>query len=435
MTNTVKEQTASFFIKIKQQSNHAHMRKTLIITFLLLILHFGSRSQNFEVTVDTVNININGRIGPSVMYNNKYFCFYNTANPYSSQSFKHFYILSSNGTIESKIEVPDEMNATYYDIHIRHDSIITKTYMDQGTFWLDPVNLKWIKIKEVNDLIFEDENLYVTFLDFGEWGYTSWFKDKKTGVEYESALYSPTINKINDIYYVSTGRGVFEISDLSKMKKCSPYYYYSVVEKKDHVEGSESTMGTKALFLDTANEGKSNLYIATSFVSNNRLYLLCSENNEIFISSVENGKIVPLQMIGRNLVIYDYYYSYRCQMLKDNRQVLKFKDKYNDNLYGFLEIIGDKIKIHYLNNIYTEKQLGTQEAVKAFNSIFELIYTNNGDIHLAQIDSIEPVLGGMDVTPHHKMSIGRDYYPNKDNVELETPRAYKKIEDSTITLL
>lgn len=411
------------------------MSKANIITILLLALHFGSQGQNFEVTVDTVNININGRIGPSVMFNNKYLCFYETENPYSSQSFMHFYILSSNGTIENKIEVPDEMNTTYYDLHIRHDSIITKTYMNQGTFWLDPVNLKWIKIKDVDDLIFEDENLYATSLDFGEWGYTTWFKDKKTGIEYEAAFYRPRINKISDVYYVSTGRGAFEINDLSKMKKCSPDYYYSLVEKKDEVDGSESTMGANALFIDSTNDGESNLYIATSFVSNNQLYLLCSENNDLFISSIKNGKIVPIQMIAHNLMVYDYYYSYRCQMLKDNRQVLKFKDKNNDNLYGFIEIKGDKIKIHYLTNTYTEKQLGTEEAVTAFNSIFELIYSNNGNVFLNKIDSIEPALGGLDVTPHHKMSIGRDCYPNKDNVELETPRTYKKLEDSAITLL
>jgi len=411
------------------------MRKIGIIATLLLVLHFVSQSQSFEVTVDTVNININGNIGPSVIFKNKYFCFFNTANPYSSQSFKHFYIISSDGTQENKIDVPDEMNATYYDLHIRHDSIITKTYMNQGTFWLDPINLKWIKIKNVDDLIYDDENLYVTFLDFGEWGCTTWFRDKKTGIEYESAFYSPTINKINDLYYVSTGRGVYEISDLSKMKKCSPDYYYPVVEKKDEVDGSESTMGAKALFLDAKNDKESNLFIATSFVSNNRLFHFCVQNDDLFISSIENDKMVPIQKIGSDLVIYDFYYSYRCQMLKDNRQVLKFKGKNNTGLFGFIEIIGDKIKIHYFNNRYSERPLGSENAHNAFSSLFELININNGNLHLNQIDSIELVLGGMDVTPHHKISIGRDYYPNKDNVVLETPRAYKKIEDSTITLL
>lgn len=392
------------------------------------------KSKSLEIIYDTLTINIKGRMGPAIKYENKYYCFFETSNPYSSRSFKYFYIISPDGTTQSKIKVPDELNRAYYDLHIRNDSIITKEYWDNRTFYLDTIKLEWIEIKEVDDLVFEDEKFYVTYLNFGEWGSTVWFKDKNTNKEYELASSAPIINKIDNLYILTNGRSIFEIKDPTKMQLCDTNNYYNVVEKDKSRYGSRFTNGTRLIFGDTTSWFDSDFYIASSFVFNDSLFHLCVDSNITYLAIIDSGKIKQLKTIGNDINIYRHHYSYRGNSFKNKKQLLKFKSK-NRKQNGFIEIFDNKVKIIHINNIDSAKYLGTEKADKTFRYLSDYHIENIGNLFLQQIDSIVPSLGGYNVTPHHKMSIGTDYYPNKNNFELETPRVYKIIEDSTLTLL
>jgi hypothetical protein len=405
---------------------------TVIIFFSVFIL--SAQSQSFEISVDTININIRGRLNSSIKYRDKYYCFFETSNaPYSSKSSKHFYILSNAGRIMQEVNVPEEMNDTYYDLHVRNDSIITKTYSDHQSFFLDTAKREWVKIKEVDDLVFEDDKFYITYLDFGEWGGTVWFRDKKTGLEYEVKSSEPTINKLNNIYYLTTGKRLLVIDDPLKMKMCDRGYYYRIVEKRkgnEFFEGSQSVAGTKTLFQDTTSDWSSHFYIATSFISDNQIFHICVDSSITYIATLVNGKINPVQTIG-NVSVYDNYYSYRCKSVND--QVLKFDTKC-DNLFGYIEINGNKIRINYFKNESSEKFLGTVNAEHDFNALFDFIYKQMGSLSLNKVDSVEQLMNSTDLTQSHKISIGTHYYPNKNLYKLETPRIYKKIEDSTFTV-
>ncbi len=411
------------------------MKYIFTITILLYIFNLSGQTQSFEISVDTVNVNIRGRLSSAIKFRDRYYCFFETSNnPYSSKSSKHFYILSNAGKIEQKVIVPDEMNDTYYDLHIRNDSIITKTYSDHKSFFLDTNNLEWVKIKDVDDLVFEDDKFYITYLDFGEWGGTVWFRDKETGLEYEVKSTEPTINKLNNIYYLTTGKRVLAIENPLKMKMCDQDYNYRIVEKKkgkEFCEGSQSVAGTKTLFQDTTFDWSSHFYIATSFVLDNQIFHLCGDSNITYIATIVNGKINPIQTIGNNISVYDNYYAYRCKSVND--QVLKINTK-SDNMFGFIEINGNKIRINYFKNESSEKFLGSENAERDFNALFDFICLHIGNFSLNQVDSIEQVMNATDLTQSHKISIGTHYYPNKNLFKLETPRIYKKIEDSTFTV-
>lgn len=392
------------------------------------------KASEIEIENDTLIIDIKGRMGQIIKYNEKYYCYFHRNNPYSSKSFKDFYILTSDGRIENKIEVPEKLDKAYFDLHVRNNRILTKEYWNHNTFYLDTKKLKWIETEEVDDLIFEDENYYITFLDFGEWGSTTWFKDKKTKKEYEFSSGPPTINKINKNYFLTNGREVFEINPL-EMMPCDSSYYYNTVESSDnHFNGSEYINGGKFLFKDTLNPFESDFYIATSFVFNDSLFHICVDRNNTFLAKIEDEKIIQIKNLAKDIYIYKHHYAYRGNQFERKNQLLKFQSK-NQEREGFIEIIDNKIRIIDVNNLDSLKILGEDKSDSTFQFLTDYQAENIDNILLQQIDSIIPKLGGYNVTPLHKISIGTNSYPNKNNFELETPRVYKIIEDSTITLL
>jgi hypothetical protein len=240
------------------------MKSRIIISVITLLYvttlySYGQNTTNsngnLTINVDTININIKGRIGASVKYDGKYYCFFGTKSPYGG-STKRLYILSENGNVEQIVDMPKIISERYYsDLFVKNDSIIVKDYYDKSSFYFDTKKSEWITINDVDDLVYEDDKFYVTYLDFGEWGGTMWFKDKKTNKEYEVASSVPIINKLNDIYYVTHGRNVIAIENPLSLKSCEPDYSYNIVANniKNRTEfygGSRSVAGTQIIFYD-----------------------------------------------------------------------------------------------------------------------------------------------------------------------------------------
>ncbi len=336
--------------------------KNIIIIIIIFGLSYIANSQPFTITKDTININIKELIKPAtgavithaVRHNNKYYCYFEE-RILNGRDLKYFFIISENGEVEHKIQIPrDISNTTYYDLFIRNDSIFTKTYMDHNTYYLDKIKLEWIKINEVDDMIYEDDNFYVTHLDFGEWGSTTWFKDKKTGKEYELKSSGKIVNKLDSVYYISSWLSILSIDDPRLLKQCRSNYYYGIVEKEHYtklIRGTNSLLGVKALFKDSIysfwDDRSPKVTIATSFVSNNKLFHLCVDSVNTYIAKLEAGNLIPMQIIAENFSISDWHYSHRCKIQNDNSQLLKFQTK-KEKRWGFIEINGGNIRIRFL---------------------------------------------------------------------------------------
>ena len=397
---------------------------------------FGKREDSgIQIQHDTLTVNIKGRIGQIIKFRNKYYCFVERDNPYSSNSFRDFYILSSNGTVDYKTQISENINTgDYNDLFVKNDSILLKDYYDHITFNFDTINYEWKEINEVEDLIYEDEDYSVYYLDFGEWGNTVWFKNKKTKKEYELASSFPKIHKINNVYYLTNSRSILKIENPTRLKLCDTSYYYEAVEKLKWSQGSSSMVGTKTLFQDTSSWYNSKFYIATSFIIHDSLFCIYTDGNSTYLGYIDSSKIQSIKNIGMNLNIYRRHNSYRGDQNKYKNQLLKFQS-YDRRKEKLIEIDKNVIRIIDIKNTDTVKLLGEIRADKTFKFLTEYHIKNIDNLFLSQIDSIVPNYGGYNVTPEHKISIGTDLYPNKHKFELETPRAYKIIEDSTITLL
>ena len=74
--------------------------------------------------------------------------------------------------------------------------------------------------------------------------------------------------------------------------------------------------------------------------------------------------------------------------------------------------------------------LGTENSKQLFKDIFDFYIANIDSLALGDVDSIETNLNAYDITPKH-------YIANnlKRDINLETPRIYRKVEDSSMVLL
>lgn len=317
---------------------------------------YSSKNGDFFVNVDSLIIDLKPYVNPdkvslthAVKFGDKYYCYFTDKKDSYN---KYFFSISNKGSIEKKIKLPRDLTDCFYlDLFVLHDTIFSKPYMNDKSYYLNLQTLKWIETPEPDDLIYEDERFYVTFLDFGEWGSSTWFKDKSSGKEYEIASSAEIINRIDSIYYISSGVRVLKIDNPLKLKQCDKEYYYRNIKKKEFSKGTNSLLGTDAIYKDTTYSQwdfkEPKLYIATSFIADNKLFYLCTDNVKTFIAKLENKKMIPILNFEKKYSIFDWHYSYRCKIQKDGFQLLKFDAKTN-NTYGFIEIENNKIDIRYL---------------------------------------------------------------------------------------
>ena len=398
----------------------------LIISILISCNDVEKKDDSgINIQYDTLTVDIKGSIGQIIEFNDKYYCFVERDNPYSSKSFRDFYVLSLDGTIEFKTEISEEMNTGYYnDLFIRNDSILLKDYYDHLTFYFDTETHKWKEIKEVDDLIYEDKNYIVYYLNFGEWGNTIWFKNKTTQKEYELASSFPKIHEIDSVYYLTNGRNVLEIKNPKNLKSCDTNYYYEKVEKLKWSEGSNSLEGVETLFRDTSSWYDSKFYIATSFVNHDSLFCLCVDSSSAYIGYVDSLKMQPIKTIGTDLYIFKRRNSYRGNQNLYKNQLLQFAS-HDGKRTGLIKINKNIIQVIDVINLDAAKIVGEDKADKTFQYLTNFHLKNFDKLSLLQLDSIVPDFGGSDVTPKHELLFGGS----------PCLRVYKIIEDTTITLL
>jgi len=334
-------------------------RMKLTLTVITLFQFCSVFGQTFKVTTKNIDIEVKGLIKPAtkielthaVKHKDIFYCFFKEVKKDNSRrDIKFFFAFSEKGYSLRKIETPNEIqNTVYFDLFLRYDTIFAKTYMSGTTLYFNIDKQKWEKISEVDDMIYEDDRFYFTYLDFGEWGSTTWVMDKQTGYEYELASSGEIVNRIDSIYYITSILRVLKIDDPTKMKKSNSDYQYEVIKKQDHAEGTNSLQGAEIIFQDTTFSEwdwinrEPNLHIATSFVRDKKLYHLCVDSSKTFVAELENGQMKPIQKIDSKLSFFDWYYSHRSKSQKDGSQLLKFR---SNNKFGIMEIKQQEINIY-----------------------------------------------------------------------------------------
>ena len=141
--------------------------------------------------------------------------------------------------------------------------------------------LKQIKNWESYGFLFEDENYEIWKSCSGEWGGSVYFKNKKTGKLFATkSICAVSINKINNKYYISNSlshlfgsSNIMEISNPEKLKPILklPTFHPEISTSQYETDNSS---GTKSLV------DSSEVLIRTSFVYNDKLYSILTDNQD-----------------------------------------------------------------------------------------------------------------------------------------------------------
>ena len=398
----------------------------------------------FFICQDTIFVDIKGEMTHALKYQDKlYIIFDEYFFKYSNYNNKKKWLyVFSNGEIERIVDIPKKMDAFYWDFFVKNDSVIIKQYMDKLHFYFDKQNFIWKEIDNADDLIFEDEKFCVYSLDFGEWGGKTWFKNKNTGIEYLIESKTPLINKIDTTYYLTDLYRILKIENPEKLNICIDDVTYENIEKtKKYYSWYGEPIGFDMIYsdLDTICIEDytfimpQEINIETSFVWQNELLHIYKTDTATYITKIENNSIKPIQKIEEELSFYNKHYVYRCRNLNSSNELLRFKTK-NENTFGLIEIIENKIHIHYFSNRaeLKPKPHGTERADSIFINRINLIHSELSNLKLNDTYLQEKKWDTFCSTSDYFI-LGTSFYPNQNGYDLDIHKLYFIEEDSLIS--
>jgi hypothetical protein len=306
----------------------------------------------FSLYSDTILVDIKGEISHALKYCNKFYVLYWQRHLFDKD--KRWLCIYSNNKLERVVNCPQKLDVTYLDFFVKNGRIIIKPNFDGQCYYLDTNKFIWKKIKKADDLIFEDEKFYVYSLDFGEWGGKTWFKEKKTGKEYEIETTAPLINKIDTAYYLTQSFRVLKIEPPFELNKCDDDFTYENIKTDNrYTYWYGERIGFDTVYNATYGidyfDFSYRTRIITSFVWKNELLHISEIDSVIYIAKAEGNLIAPIQKIGERMDFYNWHYSYRCRNLNGNNELLKFRTK-DEKLFGLMEVLGNNVYLHYFKN-------------------------------------------------------------------------------------
>lgn len=282
------------------------MKKLLTAFTIIFICINSSFGQSFKV--DTVVFKVSSPVVSATYYEGQiYFLdkqdkIYRVKSPgdyeeipVSGRSFSYLYTI--NGELVAFEWLDGYKYDTYRNYHYDGTTFRKKKKVNQG--------------KEEETQIYEDETFTVSAICQGEWGGTAYFKDKRTGKEYECEATCPRIvNKIGSTYFVTATLGhmggsteVLQVDNPTRLAKRQKRVSINISEKE-----SRSTKGTKIL------ADSISCIALTSFVYQEELYHILSNDYDLaynppstFLAKTKNGKFELVQkLMNEHLYRKDY---------------------------------------------------------------------------------------------------------------------------------
>ncbi|MFV0483738.1 MAG: hypothetical protein ACK5MG_06560 [Bacteroidales bacterium] len=397
----------------------------------------NSDTSDFEIFRDTIFINIKGEMTHALKHKDKLYVLFKqkTLHNYGGNAKRCLYIFS-DGQLDTSINCPRRAETAYLDLYEKNDSIILQPYMDKQSYYLDIENKQWNKLDETDDLIFDDDTFSVYSLDFGEWGGKTWFKEKKNGHEYILDAKTPLINKIDKSYFLTSSNNIIEIENPRLLHRCDSSISYRNIEPSGkYTSWHSKQIGFTSVYQDTTIYDffdRNRARIASSFVWDKELLHIYETDSAIYLAKHTKHSVVPIKKIIDSIHFYNWHFSYRCRNINGKNELLKFSTD-SEQVSGLLEVVENKINIHYLINkaLLKPAQTGRGKADSIFACRLNSMLENHKSLKLHYIDSIEQVYNNFDITPNHKMGISKSLNPN--NYTIDTCKSYLVKEDSVIS--
>ncbi len=461
------------------------------LTLVVMGMSNPAYAQQFKLVEDTVLINASDFISPistfemkwAAKYHGYYFCIFKEQQLYGFGRDKHrLFVISEDEKNVVEVELPDDfINNSYGDIFIRHNTLYLRPYSyhnQQSGYYFDMKVWKWKPVRVIPNIIYDDDQYSIAYIDIGEWGYYTWFIEKNVSNVYIQKNSMSSI--ISDIRDNTTSVRIkpfnTEVKDVCNqyimyrklsriIKKDSVYYFIGrgrvdtlislngkaqLCEYGDKYEDAAFHQRTflsnvyysrqklepiPTLFAFTSNDEdelwfKEKAYdtvFKNAFLTNDDIYYLVNTKNKTYIAQLKDGILQEKFDFGRQYSFYEWYDCYRGVNFAPNQCFNKFKE--NQNSYGILEIKDTIIHVfHIIHNQDSLSYLGTDNIEPRLK--FLLDHLEN--LKFSQIDSVEKSLRATGQGEFRDLANG--YYPDKYQTGKYERYSYYTVIDSMKTL-
>ncbi len=294
-----------------------------------------SSDQSFEVdiSVDTLEISITGDLRNVAWFRNNFYAMFETRRKNTTERFKKMIVFNKKGEMIEDVYIPKEIqDMVYCDLIVSNDSLYVKeTQFKKSNLVLGGYVADFALIKTKEFPIFHDYNYNIYSICNGEFGGTIYFQNKIAKKSYEAASSCPIIvNKLNNQYYVTNSTSILKIREPQKLESSNLNFRSN--------QGSLFSRGVERIFdsLDI----EMDFYIATSFVSGNKLLNLYSDKQGTYIGIIEDKKMKQ---------VYKFPFKFSThlnQRLDNDQQILTCY--FADDKRGILIIDGKHFKFYRL---------------------------------------------------------------------------------------
>lgn len=430
---------------------------------VLYVWTHSAQAQQFKLVEDTVMINAADYISPisdfqmkwSAKYHGYYFCIFLDQQIYDFWMSKHrLLVISEDGKEIVEVSLPKDFQRNYYgDLFVRHDTLFLRPYQDceeQSGYFFDMDAWQWMPVKEVSNVIYDDDLYNVATIDVGEWGSYTWFMEKKVSKKAVRQYIMPgklsRIIKKDSVYYFIRGIQVDTMISLKgKAQLCENNHTYEAVVRDGcgylfslgswKSPDSLSTTPVPTLFHFTGREDKDNWWnertydtvFSDAFLTNGEIYYLVNTKKKTYIAQLEDGKLLNKFDFGRKYLFYQCHDGFRGDNPAPNQCFNQFEE--NKNSYGLLEIKDTLIHIcHIIHNQDSLPHIGTDN----IDPLLRYLLNHLDQLTLSQADSVEKALKATCLGEFRELA--NNYFPKSTQTNKYGKMSYYTVVDSKKTL-
>ncbi len=460
------------------------------LTLVVVGMSNSAYAQQFRLVEDTVLINASDFISPvstfymkwAAKYHGYYFCIFKEQQLYGSGRDKHrLLVISEDEKNVVEVKLPDDFNNNSYgDIFVRHNTLYLRPsyHNEQSGYYFDMRVWKWKPVRVIPNIIYDDDQYSIAYIDIGEWGYYTWFIEKNVSNVYiqknsmssiisdirdntTSVRIKPFNTEVKDVcnqyimyrklsriikkdsvyYFIGRGRVDTLISLNGKAQLCEygDKYEDAAFHQRTFISNvynsHQKLEPIPTLFAFTSNDEdelwfKEKAYdtvFKNAFLTNDDIYYLVNTKNKTYIAQLKDGILQEKFDFGRQYSFYEWYDCYRGVNFAPNQCFNKFKE--NQNSYGILEIKDTIIHVfHIIHNQDSLSYLGTDNIEPRLK--FLLDHLEN--LKFSKIDSVEKSLRATGQGEFGDLA--NNYYPDKYQTGKYERYSYYTVIDSKKTL-
>ena len=458
---------------------------------IFLVMSFSSYAQQFLVVEDTLRINASDFISPisefemkwAAKYHGYYFCIFLDQQVYDHWIEKNrLLVISEKGNEIKEVSLPkDFQRNSYGDLFVRHDTLFLRPYHlrgEQDGYFFDMSDWQWEPVEVVSNLIYEDDQYSVAYVDIGEWGEYTWFIDKtashldvlhntpevstdiwesSTSVTIKPSYpevkeYFPQhlmpgglsrIIKNDKVYYFIRGNKVDTLISLEgKAQLCEKGFTYedataneSVFLQNLHHSSGINLNPVPTLFQFTGRDSEDSWWdektydtaFSDAFLTNGNIYYLINSKKKTFIAQLEGGKLIEKFDLGHSYRFFRWHDCFRGVNPAPNQCFKQFKE--DKNSFGVLEIQDTLIHIcHIIHNQDSLPHISTDN----IEPLLQFLLNHLNHLTLSQTDSVEKSLQA--TCQGEFRDLANLYYPDEYQTGEYERYSYFTVVDAKSTL-